>query len=141
MATSQKITGKAKLTLKLGTPAVDHYADITSYTLTNEEADSDVITFADVENGGGRQELLNLTAIQSLATGSFWRMVWEKTGTDAAFTLAPYGNATPTANQPHIVGTVTIGPRPDLGGEAGASNTFTFDTSWKLVGSSSMLVA
>lgn len=140
MATSTKITGKAKLTLKLGTPAVDHYADITSYLITSEEADSDVITFADAENGGGRQELLNFTAIQSLATGSFWRTVWDKTGTTVAFTVAPYGNATPSATQPHFVGTVVIGQRPDLGGEAGDS-TFTFEGSWKIVGQTAMVVA
>lgn len=138
MASSTRINGK-KLSLKIGTPAVDHWQDITSYTLTNEEADSDVTTFADAAAGGSRKFLLNISAIQSLDAASFWRTAWEKTGTDVAFTLAPHGNAAPSATQPHFTGTVTVGPKPDLGGEAGS--TFTFETVWEVVGVPTMVVS
>jgi hypothetical protein len=140
MVASTRLKG-AKLTLKLGTPAVDYYADVTSWLITSEDADKDVITFADVADGGGRQYLLNTSAVQSTDTASFWTMTWEKTGTDVAFTVAPHGNAAPTPAQPHFSGIVTIGNRPDIGGEAGASNTFTFDSSWKIVGTPTKITA
>jgi hypothetical protein len=140
MASSTRLKG-SKLSLKLGTPAVDHWQDVTSWLLTSEDADSDVVTFADVADGGGAQYLLNITAVQSTDPTSFWSMVYEKSGTDVAFTVAPHGNTTPSASQPHFVGIVTIGRRPDIGGEAGAQNTYTFETSWKIVGSYSKLTA
>lgn len=138
MAGSNRIEGK-KLALKLGTPAVDVWQDITKYLLTSEEASSDVTTFADAAAGGARQNLLNLSGIQSTDVASFWSLCWEKTGTDVAFTLAPHGNAAPTPAQPHFTGIVTVGARPDLGGEAG--KTHTFDTSWKIVGAVTKVTA
>ncbi|MGG7466043.1 hypothetical protein [Plantibacter sp. YIM 135347] len=136
MPESKRIKGKA-LALKLGTPPVDHWQDITSYLLDNKDADSDVTTFADAAAGGAKQFFLKLSAIQSTTVTSFWRLVWEKSGTDVAFTLAPHGNATPTPDQPHYVGIVTVGPKPPLGGEAGA--TFKFDTEWNIVGTPTVL--
>lgn len=129
---STRIKG-TKLALTLGSPGTDYWADISSYLLDNEEADSDVTTFADAAEGGARQFRLTGSAIQSTDTASFWRYVWENTGEDVAFTLAPHGNATATEAQPHFVGTVTIGPKPAIGGEAG-TGSFTFDFEWDVVG-------
>ena len=50
-----------------------------------------------------------------------------------AYIYAPHGNATASATQPHFTGTVKIGPRPSLGGAAGSSNTYVFDTVWEIV--------
>jgi hypothetical protein len=132
MAGSTRIKG-TKLALTLGTPGTDYWHDMTSYELFNDEAESDVTTFADAAEGGARQHKLKGTAIQSTAADSFWRYVWANTGQDVPFTLAPHGNATPTASQPHFIGTVTIGPKPSLGGEAG-TGAFTFEFEWLVTG-------
>lgn len=128
---STRIKG-TKLKFDLGTPAVPFWADLTSYELYNDEADADVTTFEDAASGGARQHKLKLNAIQSLATASFWRHVWENSGDEVPFTLAPFGNEEPTEEQPHFIGTVTIGPKPTLGGEAGNS-AFTFEVDWNVL--------
>lgn len=132
MAGSTRIKG-TKLALTLGTPGVDYWADITQYELNNDEADSDVTTFEDAAGGGARQYKLTGTAIQSTDLASFWRYVWENTGEEVPFTLAPHGNTVATAAQPHFVGLVTIGPKPTIGGEAG-TGAFTFEFEWDVEG-------
>lgn len=133
MAGSTRIKG-SKLALKFGSPAEDYWADVTAVTLTNEEADADVVTFADAAEGGARDYFLNITAIQSTDPTSLWRYIWEQSGTEVAYTYAPHGNETPTDTQPHFIGTVTIGPKPEIGGEAGVNVTQTFETQWTCVG-------
>lgn len=132
MAGSARIKG-TKLKLTLGTPGLDYWADLTTWKVTNEDADKDVTTFEDAAAGGSKQYKLTGTAIQSTATGSFWRYVWENTGVDAAFTISPNGNEAPTADQPQLIGTLTIGAKPDLGGDAG-TGAYTFDFEFNIVG-------
>lgn len=120
-----RIGGK-KLSLTIG--GVEIHAEASKATMKNEEASADVTTFADAEEGGGRQFYIEITSVQSTDSDSFWRYLWAHTGETAAFTLRPHGNEDPTADQPHFTGTLTIGPKPDLGGEAGLKKTQTFDT-------------
>ena len=121
----------AVLTIKVGTPAVEYNTDVTSATITNEEADSDVTTFSDVAAGGGRDWFLNLTAVQSTDTESLWTEVWENSGEEVSVTLAPHGNAEPSAAEPHfIMDEVKIGPAPEVGGEASITDTWTFESQW-----------
>lgn len=133
MAGSTRIRGR-QLKLSLGTPAEDYWADTTSVQLLNEEADDDVVTFADAAEGENVQEYLEISGIQSTDPDSLWTYLWDHAGEDVPFTYAPHGNETPTAAQPHFIGTVTLGPRPPLGGEAGRNNTHTFETRWNVVG-------
>jgi len=124
---SPRIKGNKLPVLTLGTPGVDHSVDIISWSIENEEADSDVITFEDAANGGSRQFYLRGSAVQSTATTSFWRYVWENTGeTEVPYTIAPHGNAVATSAEPHFVGTLTIGPKPTVGGEASTSSSSAF---------------
>lgn len=132
MAGSTRIKG-TKLALLLGTPAENYWADITSWLISNDEADSDVTTFADAAEGGSRQHKLSGAAIQSTDAASFWRYVWANTGQEVAFTCAPHGNEVPTAEKPHFIGMVTIGPKPSAGGEAG-TGAFTFEFEWNITG-------
>lgn len=132
MTGSTRLKG-TKLSLSIGTPAVDYWADLSSWKITNADAASDVTTFEDAAAGGAKQFKLTGTAVQSTATGSFWRYVWANTGAMAAFTIAPHGNVTATAEQPHVIGTLTIGPKPDLGGDAG-TGAFTFDFEFEVTG-------
>lgn len=132
MAGSTRIKGK-QLSLLLGTPPVDVFADATDVRFENDDADSDTVTFADAAAGDTKDYFLRGSGIQSTDTDSFWRMCWDQSGQDIAFTYAVHGNATPTAAQPHITGIVTVGAKPILGGEAGKDNTFTFEFEWKVV--------
>lgn len=134
MATgSTRIKGNA-LALKFGTPPVDYWCDTTAVTLENEEADSDVTTFCDAADGGGRTYFLNITAIQSTDVESLWRYIWDQSGEEVPFTYAPHGNAEATPAQPHFIGTAKIGPKPSIGGEAGVNVTQVFETRWDVVG-------
>lgn len=124
---STRIRGN-KLALTFGSPGTDYWADHTSVVLENEERESDVTTFEDAANAGdARQWFFTLAAVQSTATGSFWRYLWENTGEIVPFTYAPHGNEEATEDQPHFLGTCKIGPKPSIGGEAGATTEFTFE--------------
>ena len=60
-----------------------------------------------------------------MATGTLWTEIFENSGDDVPYSIAPYGNATPSASEPHFEGTCTI-TEPDgdlLGGEANRSTT------------------
>lgn len=121
-----------KLSLTIGTTEV--HEEGTSVVMDNEEADSDVTTFADAEAGGARQHFLTISATQSVQGDSFWRMIWANTGEDAAFVFRPHGNVVATADEPHFTGTLKIGPKPTLGGDAGTTSTFTFETRFDIEG-------
>lgn len=128
MASSTRIKGNA-LALKFGSPAVDYWADATSVVLENEEKKSDVTTFEDAASSDGLvQWFFTLAAIQSTATGSFWRYLWANTGATVAYTYAPHGNVSPSATQPHFTGTCKIGAKPSIGGEASATGEYTFES-------------
>lgn len=132
MAGSTRIKG-TKLKLSLGAPAVDFWADLSTWKITNADASSDVTTFEDAASGGKKEYRLTGSAIQSTATGSFWRYVWANTGAEVAFTIAPHGNEVATAEQPHAIGMVTVGAKPDLGGDAG-NGAYVFDFEWVITG-------
>lgn len=127
MTGSTRIKGN-KLALSFG--GTEFWADHTKYELDNEEASSDVTTFADAAEGGGRTFFLALGAIQSTDDTSFWRYAWENTGEIVAYRLAPHGNAVASVAQPHFTGTVKIGPKPKIGGEADPDGEFDFEIRW-----------
>ena len=124
--------------LKLEIDAVEFSAQLTNARLAPTDSDSDTVTFADAAAGGSKDWHLQATAVQDAAAGTLWTKVFDESGTTVPYTLIPYGNAIPTAEQPHFEGMVTIGA-PDgdfLGGEANASATskFTFDIDWVCTG-------
>lgn len=123
MSISTRIKGQA-LTLEID--GADYAADISSAVLDNEEASSDVVTFADVASGGGRQFFITTTAVQSTDADSFWSTIWDHSGQIVNYTFAVHGNAVPTPAQPHFTGTVKIPPKPKLGGDA--NTTYTFES-------------
>lgn len=138
---SKRIAGNKRPVLTLGTPGTDHSADLISWNIENEEADANVVTFEDAEKGGDRQFFLRGSAIQSTATASFWRYVWENSGeTDIPYTVAPHGNAIATPTEPHFVGMLTLGPKPNIGGEADTDpkSAFQFDYEFKIDGEPTM---
>lgn len=133
MAIRNRIKGVA-LSLEIGSPGIEYKCDITAATITNEEGEEDTLTFCDVENGDIRDFFLNITGIQSTDADSLWSLIWDQAGDTVPFTYAPHGNETPTDAQPHFTGMVKIGPEPELGGEAGKDNTYTFESVWEIDG-------
>lgn len=129
MAKSPVIRGKD---LGITIDGVDHYCDIRSAIMSSEDGDTDAVTFCDPS--GSRQHFFTLTANQSTADGSFWRTVWEHTGEEVPFVYAPHGNAEASADEPHFTGMLTIGPKPDLGGQAGRTNVYSFETRFDITG-------
>ncbi len=119
---SKRIKGQA---LSLSFDGEDYWADMTEAILDNEEAKGDVTTFEDAAAGGAaRQHFLTVTATQSTDADSFWSMVWDHSGEIVPYVYAVHGNAVPSADRPHMTGTVKIPPKPKLGG--GANTTYTF---------------
>lgn len=120
---STRIKGNA-LALTFG--GTDYWTDATAVTFENEESAAGVTTFQDASLAGARTYFFNLSAIQSTDTDSLWRYLWENTGEVVAYKYAVHGNATATDDEPHVTGTVKVGPKPTLGGEASVSGEFTF---------------
>lgn len=124
---STRIKGN-KLALQFGSPGTDYWADATSVVLENEEGDEDTLTFEDASSeDSSRQWYFTISAIQSTATGSFWRYLWENTGEVVPFTYAPHGNEVASAAEPHFIGTCKVGPKPSVGGEASRTGSYTFE--------------
>lgn len=72
-------------------------------------------------------------AVQSTARDSLWRLTWDRSGERLTYAYAPNGNAVATPDQPILRGTLTVGPRPQLGGAA-TDGTFVFSFDWALTG-------
>lgn len=111
----------------------EYNTDLTSYLLEPGEADSKKRTFAEVAKGAGVKWTMKLSALQSTTTASLWRAIWDKSGKEVDYVIAPFGNDTPTEAQPHFKGKVKIGRKPSLGGDAGEEE-FTFETEWACTG-------
>ena len=126
MATSTRIKANALL---LSIDGTDYWADFSSVVMQSEDASADVTTFYDASLGGRRDFYFTVSGVQSTATTSFWRAMWDDAGTEVAFIYAPHGNAAASSSQPHFTGTVRIPARGafQLGGEASADGTFAFD--------------
>lgn len=120
---STRIKGNA-LALTFG--GTDYWADATSVLMENEETNTGVTTFEDASNSGGRTYFFTISAIQSTDPTSFWRYLWENTGEVVAYKYAVHGNATATDAEPHLTGTVKIGPKPSIGGDASVNGEYTF---------------
>ena len=109
--------------------STNYWADFSTVTFSSEDASAEVNTFYDAGLGGKRDFYFTVSGVQSTATGSLWKAMWDAAGTEVAFVYAPHGNETPSATQPHITGTVRIPAKGSfmLGGEASADGTFSFD--------------
>lgn len=121
--------------LKIEIDGTEHTAEVSKAVVTSGESDSDFLTFAGAA-AGGRAYKLNIVGVQDAANGSLWREVWDNAGDEVPVTLMPYGNAVPSATEPHYTATATIS-EPDgdfLGGEADSSTSarFTFEVEWDL---------
>jgi hypothetical protein len=133
--------GKYKGTqLSLTVDSVEYKMDCKKVVLDREESEDDFTTFADLAAGGSFQWFFDIEAASDFGTGSLWNYVWSNAGdTDVAFVFKPYGNATPSATQPHFTGTLSVGGKPAVGGEAG--EVWSFEVRFDVDGTPSMVVS
>jgi hypothetical protein len=109
MAASTRVKAQ-NILFKIGT--TDYACDATMVELTLGDAPGDVQTFCEVRVGG--EWKLNLEGIVSGDDTSLYQVLWANFGTKVAFTVAPNGNASPSADQPHYKGTVVFDQLPPL---------------------------
>lgn len=109
MAASTRIKA-SNIVFKIGT--TDYACDANMVELTLDDAPGDVQTFCEVRVGG--QWSLQLDGIVSGDADSLYRVLWDNFGTEVGFTIAPNGNASPSADQPHYKGTVIFDQLPPL---------------------------
>jgi len=99
--------------------------DASSITLTNEDKDGEVRTFADITPP--KQWFFEIEAIQSTDQSSFWSLLWDADGTEGIpYVFKPHGNATESTNEPHFSGTVSVKGKPPVGGSADTTFTFSY---------------
>lgn len=120
MAASTRIKAQ-NIVFKIGT--TDYACDATSVSLELGDAPGDVRTFCEVSVG--KQWALTLEGITSGADESLYRVLWNNYGSEVAFSIAPHGNASPSADQPHYKGTVVFNELPPLSLTAGETSSFS----------------
>lgn len=105
-------------------------ADGTQVTFEPEEAEEESVTFAELGAGRAAQWTINITGLADYGSGTFWSMLWEQAGNEISFTFKPYGNNTPSQQQPHFTGKCIPDLKPPLGGQAG--ETWTYETALRV---------
>jgi hypothetical protein len=98
------------ISFKIG--ATEYNCDANLVELTLNDAPGDVQTFCEVRAGG--EWKLQLDGVTSGDAASLYRILWSNFGTEVAFIIAPNGNATASASQPHYTGTVIFDELPPL---------------------------
>jgi hypothetical protein len=109
MAASNRIKAQ-NILFKIG--STEYACDATMVDLVLEDAPGDVQTFCEQRVGG--QWALTLEGITSGDAASLYRVLWSSFGTTGVFTIAPNGNATASATEPHYTGTVKFNQLPPL---------------------------
>lgn len=109
MAASTRIKAQ-NIKFKIG--STDYACDANSVVLELGDAPGDVQTFCEVRTGG--EWMLTLNGITSGDDTSLYQVLWANFGSTATFTIAPNGNATASADQPHYEGTVVFDQLPPL---------------------------
>ena len=109
MAASARIKA-TNIVFKIGT--TNYACDANMVELTLNDAPGDVQTFCEVRVGG--EWSLQLDGVTSGEDTSLYQVLWANFGTEVAFTIAPQGNATASADAPHYTGTVVFNELPPL---------------------------
>tara|TARA_B110000459_G_C16592009_1_gene486783 strand:+ start:183 stop:620 length:438 start_codon:yes stop_codon:yes gene_type:complete len=102
---------------------VEYACDATMVDLVLGDAPGDVQTFCEQRVGG--EWALTLEGITSGDAASLYRVLWENFGTTATFVIAPNGNATATAAEPHYSGVVRFNEIPPLSLTTNETSTFS----------------
>ncbi len=115
--------------LKITVAATEYDTQVFECVVVGKDADASNVTFKEASEGGGRDYVAKIKLTQDQAASTLWTLMWDSPGTDVAVVLKPYGNAVPTASQPHWSFSCTIKEADDLfGGEANPSPTERWQT-------------
>lgn len=120
MATSTRIKAQD---IKFLIGATEYACDATNIELATQDAPGDVQTFC--EQTVGQEWTLTLEGITSGDDTSLYRVLWANFGSTGTFTIAPNGNATATADEPHYQGTVKFDALPPLSLVSNETSTFS----------------
>ena len=120
MAASTRIKAQ---NIKFLIAGVEYACDATMVDLVLGDAPGDVQTFCEQRVGG--EWALTLEGITSGDAASLYRVLWENFGTTATFVIAPNGNATATAAEPHYSGVVRFNEIPPLSLTTNETSTFS----------------
>jgi len=119
MATSSRLKAQ---NIKFLINAVEYAPDCENIELTLEDMSGDIRTFDEVRTGGMWK--LKLAGLYSQTSTSLYQILFTNYGTQVAFVLAPSGNATASASQPHWTGTVIFDDLPPISLQAGDVTKF-----------------
>lgn len=120
MAASTRIKAQ---NIKFKIAGTDYACDATSVVLELGDAPGDVQTFCETRVGG--EWALTLDGITSGEATSLYQVLWTNFGSTATFIIAPNGNTTPSANEPHFEGTVVFDQLPPLNLTSNEVSTFS----------------
>lgn len=120
MATSTRIKAQ---NIKFLIGATEYACDATVVNLELQDAPGDVQTFCEQRVGG--EWALTLEGITSGDATSLYRVLWANFGSTATFTIAPNGNSTASADEPHYEGTVKFDQLPPLALNSNETATFS----------------
>jgi hypothetical protein len=109
MAASTRIKAQ---NIKFKIAGTDYACDANSVVLELGDAPGDVQTFCEVRVGG--EWSLTLAGVTSGEPTSLYQVLWNSFGSTATFVIAPNGNTTPSADEPHYEGTVVFDQLPPL---------------------------
>ena len=102
---------------------VEYACAATMVELTLGDAPGDVQTFCEQRVGG--EWALGLEGVTSGDADSLYRVLWANFGTEAAFVIAPNGNAVASASEPHYSGVVKFNEIPPLSLNSNETSTFS----------------
>ena len=102
---------------------VEYACAATMVELTLGDAPGDVQTFCEQRVGG--EWALGLEGVTSGDADSLYRVLWANFGTTATFVIAPNGNATASASEPHYSGVVKFNEIPPLSLNSNETSTFS----------------
>ena len=107
----------------------EYACDATMVDLVLGDAPGDVQTFCEQRVGG--EWALTLEGITSGDATSLYRVLWANFGTTGTFEIAPNGNASASADEPHYTGTVKFNELPPL--SLSSNDTATFSVTLEVV--------
>lgn len=125
---STRIKGDA---LQLTLDGTGYWQDCSSVVIDQDD-DGTVMLFSGVSMSTNKGWHMDVTAVQSTAEGSLWRLLWENGEQWVPYVYSPHGNTAPTANQPQFTGNLWLPRATTLGGEASTSADYLFAVTFPL---------
>src|SRR5687767_11728242 len=102
------MAGLRKNFLRLSVDGDEHNFEVSKALFTSKKSESDFLSFADAESGGGLDYFLDLTILQDPGDAdSLWNLMFDHAG-ETADVVVKYESATISATTPAFAATVRI---------------------------------